>query len=564
MINRMREVKERHMGDQRKIEVKEIGRDLKGYVRQYCEVSSIQGLSYMINTNTLVGRIWWIIIFALGIAGSCWMVYEILDKWTTTPVLVSLATKEDTINGIPFPAVTLCPEAKISRTCLNYTDLLIARRNGKMRGFEFSEHMFYDYMASICRPENHQSTISILTSHRTNGTQSEEEEDDNGPDLSDYGEFFRACKSVELKNAYCSWMGQSKNCKDILTPILTDQGLCYSFNMYDVRDIFSEINDMEYYPETSNRRQDWNPDKGFSDGLDLENMYPRRSFLSGANNALVVVILTDKDDLNYACQDFALQGMRVTLHTASRIPRLGQIFFSVGLDRLTTVSVTPSVTETSNRIKQYSPEKRACFFGYEKKLKYFKYYSQSSCNFECWTNYTISKCGCVAFYMPRDNMTKVCNVRKRFCLENARVSYNEDILRQRLNTGTKVEGNATTVCNCLPLCSDVTYNAEIAASEWNFNDDDEVEFDDTREEMSRYRASAIKVFFKNRYFLPNQRDELYGTSDMVSNIGGALSLFTGFALVSLAEIIYFLSIKLIDNYRRYHHWAGPKVILVQE
>lgn len=78
----------------------------------------------------------------------------------------------------------------------------------------------------------------------------------------------------------------------------------------------------------------------------------------------------------------------------------------------------------------------------------------------------------------------------------------------------------------------------------------------------RYRASAIKVFFKNRYYLSNQRDELYGTSDMISNIGGALGLFTGFALVSLAEIIYFLSIKIIDNYRRYHHWSGPKFVSV--
>lgn len=69
---------------------------------------------------------------------------------------------------------------------------------------------------------------------------------------------------------------------------------------------------MEYYEQQSNRRQDWTPDHGYRNVDDLERSYPRRAFLSGANNAFVVAILTDKNDLNYACQDFSLQGMRVS------------------------------------------------------------------------------------------------------------------------------------------------------------------------------------------------------------------------------------------------------------
>ncbi|XP_045478144.1 pickpocket protein 28-like [Harmonia axyridis] len=520
---------------------KETENDLRGYVQEYCESSSIQGLSYMIKSSTWIERFWWIIIFILGIAGSCWMVYKITDKWITTPVLVSLATREDIIDGIPFPAVTICPETKISRKYLNYTDVLVARNN-----FEMNENILFDAMAAVCLPENH----LYFSPHLSRSI--------------NYAEFFQAHKAVDLDYSYCVWMGQEKNCSEILTPILTDQGLCYSFNMYDVRDIYSDLNTMNYYEKQSNRRRDWNPDTGFSDAADLENMYPRRALLNGAQSSLVVVLLTDKEDIDYACRDFSTQGMRVTLHTASRIPRLGQVFFSVGLDRLTTVSVNPTVTETSDKIRNYSPEKRGCFFGYERNLKYFRFYSQSSCNFECWTNYTISKCGCVDFYMPRDSETKDCNLEKRFCLENARVTYNADILRERLNKGKKGQGNATTICNCMPLCSDLTYNAEVSTSEWIFNDEDEVFVDGMREAMSRNRASAIKIFFKDMYFLPNRRDELYGTSDMISNIGGALGLFTGFSLVSLAEIIYFMSVKLIENYRRYNHWAGPRIMVVQE
>ncbi|XP_044759463.1 pickpocket protein 28-like [Coccinella septempunctata] len=543
------------------------GNDLKRYFIQYCKLSSIQGPSNIVKARNSIERLWWSTIFVFGIIGSFYMVHKIIYRWIEAPILVSLATKEMNIDKIPFPAITICPEAKVTTECLPYADILKARKNGRAGDYDMEQHTIFDYMASVCRPENHDSTLTVLGFYenemelqRLIGGENISlsiDDLDYEPELDKHVFFFEYCKVVKLENSYCSWMGQTKNCSDILSPILTDQGLCYSFNMYDVRNIYSDLNTMEYYEDNSNEGQDWNPDEGFSEYPNHEQIYPRRTSLIGANNALVVVMLTENKDINYACQDFAIQGLRVSMHTAASIPRLEQVFFSVGLDRLTTVAVTPSVSETSERVKLYSPEKRYCYFGYERKLKYFNY-SQSNCNFECWTNYTISKCGCVAFYMPRDNSTKDCSLRRRFCIERARLSYNADILKERLETGYGKKDNATTKCNCLPLCSDISYNAELSSGEWNFNHIDDVDLDEIREEMSKYRASAIKVFFKESYFLPTERGELHGIFDMISNICGVLSLFTGFALVSVAEIAYFVFIKSLDNYRRYNNWAGPK------
>lgn len=58
--------------------------------------------------------------------------------------------------------------------------------------------------------------------------------------------------------------------------------------------------------------------------------------------------------------------------------------------------------------------------------------------------------------------------------------------------------------------------------------------------------------------MPTEKSELYGIVDFLSNTGGILGLFTGFSLVSLIEIIYFMSIKLIANYKKYGYWAGPR------
>lgn len=69
---------------------------------------------------------------------------------------------------------------------------------------------------------------------------------------------------------------------------------------------------MDYFPEGI-RNKDWSPDKGYSEEIgNLEKLYPRRAFLSGANNAFIAVLFTFKDDINYACEDFALQGMQVS------------------------------------------------------------------------------------------------------------------------------------------------------------------------------------------------------------------------------------------------------------
>jgi Amiloride-sensitive sodium channel len=43
--------------------------------------------------------------------------------------------------------------------------------------------------------------------------------------------------------------------------------------------------------------------------------------------------------------------------------------------------------------------RRQCYFEGEKSLKYFKIYSKSSCDQECFSNASLSTCGCVPFYL---------------------------------------------------------------------------------------------------------------------------------------------------------------------
>lgn len=142
----------------------------------------------------------------------------------------------------------------------------------------------------------------------------------------------------------------------------------------------------------------WNVDYGYSKYAGIET-YPRRALLSGSANALKVNMNVDMDDLDYACTSF--QGFQVVLHQAIRYPTVQQHYFRVPLGKSVIVAVSPSQIVTSVKVKQYSTSKRKCLFQSEVSLKYFKHYTQDNCKLECLTDYTLQKCGCVAFFMPR-------------------------------------------------------------------------------------------------------------------------------------------------------------------
>ncbi|KAK9883354.1 hypothetical protein WA026_001529 [Henosepilachna vigintioctopunctata] len=510
-------------------------RNVRAYIKEYCEVSSIQGLSYLTKDISLFERCWWIIILLLCLGGCSNMIYKVSKKWIDTPVLVSLATKDTSINKIPFPAVTICPESKISRQCVNYSQVLRMRRSGKGHLVPEAENDVFDNMALLCSANNY-----------INSTSSKK--------LNDYSEFLEKCRSVDLSISHCKFGGVEMPCSEILQPILTDEGLCYSFNMFDVRDIYSDVNQMKYYKE-SHRKPDYDIDDGYPDDT-TRNFYPRRVLSSGAGSALVVVLLTKKSDVYYSCRDFTLQGMRVALHMPARIPRPNQVFFPVGLNELVVAPVTPSYMGTTKKIKEYEANKRNCYFGTERKLKYFRVYTQSNCNLECWTNYTIQECGCTHFYMPRDANTSICPLDHRQCLQTASETFAVSSFPTKYHKEKKSKGKLDSDCDCLPICSDLNYNAEVSRGKWNWNDPNGANVGNLKKYFKDYHASAVKVFFKSSYFLPTEKSELYGVVDFLSNTGGILGLFTGFSLFSLAEIVYFLSVRLIENYRQWGYWAG--------
>ncbi|XP_045477004.1 pickpocket protein 28-like isoform X2 [Harmonia axyridis] len=497
---------------------------VKIYLKEYCQNSSIQGLNYVVADGiSIFERLWWILVLASCIGGCIYMISEIYNKWAESPVLVSLATRDTPITEIPFPAITVCPEAKLKGSCFNYTRTLEAVKAGK--NISNVEQTQFDYMSLLCKAENHKITPAK-------------------PDTFDkkFYEFLYECRSVDLTMSYCKWMNTPIPCTSLFKPLMTDEGICYSFNSFDIKDIHTDRVPRNYFDE-DDKIVTWDPDDGYPKGSNTSTKeYPRRALLPGALNSLTAVFFTKADDILYNCRDFVYQGLKVSLHMPSRIPRPSQVYFNVGLDRITSGVVLPTLMSTAKNVESTPPEVRNCYFSKERKLAYYKVYSQNNCNMECSANYTRAVCGCVAYYMPRESNTPICGPKKMKCLERSLSALTKP------TTDIEIKAAAEKAkCFCIPICVDLSYNVEISSGP--FEKPDQLNTGKTMDQLKGYHIHIFRIFFKNPYFWPYVRQRFYGPLKFFSQSASLMSLFIGFSLVSVGEITYFLIIKILKNFK---------------
>lgn len=65
------------------------------------------------------------------------------------------------------------------------------------------------------------------------------------------------------------------------------------------------------------------------------------------------------------------------------------------------VSIEPKVKITSDGLRDYMTNRRTCFYDGERRLRFYKFYTDINCEVECLANVTEMICGCVIFSSPR-------------------------------------------------------------------------------------------------------------------------------------------------------------------
>ncbi|CAH1984991.1 unnamed protein product [Acanthoscelides obtectus] len=517
-------------------------KSVRNYFREYCQCTSIHGFRYFGEKRSYIERAWWFIVFSLVLAGCVIAIREVYEKWIRSPVIVSFATKETPIYSIPFPAVTICPESKTSQALYNHTAMF--RKKLMMEELTKEEQRISDYMGLICTNDGYEDSDVYYFS------------DDFYNTIDEF--------KCTFPFFYCAYMRKVVDCSELFIPVITDEGICYTFNMLDRTEIYRDrvVQHSDFLSMGNTSANEWNLDDGYGPDIGLD-AYPRRALLAGADNSLTIFLLSNRSDLDYTCKG-ALQGFRVTLHTPMRIPRPSQQYFRVPLNQEVLAAIRPDMILTSTSVKMYNPKKRECYFPQEKTLKYFKIYTSMNCKLECLTNYTLYYCGCVNYFMPRDNDTYLCGIGAAECMKEAAETLqirdlHREIDKPRVNKtkGGDFEDGYFPDCDCMPICTDLTYHAEITQSDWPWQEFIKARtVNDTMAE-DEVNLSRLTLYFKSSRFITSQRHELYGPTDFLANFGGLLGLFTGFSILSLMEAIYFLTVRICCNTRLYGYWAGP-------
>lgn len=280
---------------------------------------------------------------------------------------------------IPFPAVTICSESKADIEKLNLSRAIWKYENSETLTEE--ESIGLEVLYQICDDE----TIPLDGYDKTDRS-------------ANYTKLLEELSIDFLSGGQVSVAGQRVNTRQIFHKVITGEGVCYSFNMLDHRDLYrNEMHPDLRHPKVG-ERSDWTI-FGYSHKADALT-YPTRILGSGKKAGMKIRLRLKKKDVNYGCKG-ATNGFRLTLHTPDEIAGTAAHFYQIPFDVATLISVQPRVMATSKNLRDYSPKKRQCFFPGERRLKFFKHYTQSNCKLECLAG-------------KSDNLLITWNTRKHF------------------------------------------------------------------------------------------------------------------------------------------------------
>ncbi|KAF2903797.1 hypothetical protein ILUMI_02374 [Ignelater luminosus] len=375
------------------------------------------------------------------------------------------------------------------------------------------------------------------------------------------------------------WRGstyEDEELEDLFAPILTSEGICYTFNIMDRSEVFTK-NVAHYtdYFSTNGKLSEWSVETGYSEKAGTE-AYPKRTIMAGVKGGLSITFLVNGDDLDFVCGD-SLQGFKITLHHPGEIPRVKQKYLRVPLDHSIVASIKPNMMTTADGLVSYKPEDRQCYFSSEKSLKFFNSYNQQNCLLECLTDFCLDYCGCVAFQMPRENSTPICGAINLGCTEQAKAKFLESEVAYKIqhsgknskNKDEPHEKSASEKCNCLPSCASLDFDLDSSQSAWDWKEYLKVESQTSKWNAKETRTfnnshfSRLVLFFKEMQFMTSERNELYGQTEFFANCGGLLGLCMGFSVISAFEIVYYLTLRIVCNLKKYgrRYWSGSEELL---
>lgn len=495
----------------------------------YSEISTIHGVRYLGEKKRHWSeRTWWFISIIFSVVASAIFISQAYLKWHNTPVIVSFSEESTPVYKIPFPAVTICTDIKIKQTSFNYTDIwhMLSNKDYLQANLTNEQLELVQSLSPLCeRSPAHLEDFIREKNLEFNSF------DIDKRFIRDVQRYAPTLRELFFK---CTWHRRNVSCSDIFKEIITDEGLCFTFNYLNASEIYSEQIPPEQLlvPRHNKSSKNWshiNRNQPMNI-LKEDDIYPYR-VLSGSEGLRVDLRVFEKD-IDYLCGG-QVQSFKILLHSAGEVPQMKKYYYRIPLDHDIVMAVRPNIMNTTESlIKDYDPKKRKCVADNEHFLYIFNKYTQRNCQLNELSWRTMSKCKCATFAMPRVRGTKICRNREELdCVQHVEDLRMRQILEQK-----------TVDFGCLPSCESISYDAEVSMARLH-----RLEYQRAAKQTKegrRRRHSRIFISFKDEQFFASRRSEIYGTTDFIAECGGILGLFMGISILSVIEILYFSTLRI--------------------
>ncbi|XP_012527253.2 pickpocket protein 28 [Monomorium pharaonis] len=503
--------------------------DIGELARQYCSYSTLHGLRYVGDSGlSIIERIFWIISFATALTVAIYYICYLYQKWNGAPIIISLSPDPVALNEIPFPSITICNMNRVKRTEANRIE----------RGSDTLEKLFVE---DVC---NSDSNVTFENENQTIGWKRIQQF------------LINVSQPCTDMLHYCLWHGNQTDCERIFNPTMTDEGICCNFNSVSKDRLF--YNALEWpdfnitYPSQS---IDWNAEKGYDSSMPTD-VIPWRPYGAGLYYGLTLALDVEMNE--YYCSSTAGAGFKMLLHNPVETPKIADFAFSITPGEETRVIIRPRISSASPSIIHIPKNKRKCFFTTERKLRYYRTYTQRNCVLECEANFTQQLCHCVQPYMPKSNNTPICGKKDEQCANRARKSmelklYDEEVANPL---------NITEIprCNCWPGCFEISYSIELSQNKLASSFQIDKKFVKRNVTYFTENMAVVHLFFVDSQFTKYVKNELFGFIEFLSSTGGLLGLFMGFSFLSFMEILYFSTMRLWCRLYNRRELPRPTVI----
>ncbi|KAF4521689.1 hypothetical protein B566_EDAN017176 [Ephemera danica] len=321
------------------------------------------------------------------------LIHDLWSQWNNKPVIVTISPSSLPVTDIPFPAITICNMNNARRSVAES----ILDPGADYPGLENERILLEDacettfQYAKLVNKTERKIRRKILKN--------------NAPAQWEAIKNFlikvnEPCHELLLS---CQWAGETRFCSDLFNSVLTDEGLCCVFNRVPRDELFRNpklLKDLNItFPFES---IGWTPEKSYPANASKEAI-PWRP--AGAGKHLGLSIVLDVEVHEYYCSSTASAGLKMLLHNPVESPKMSSFGLAVSPGKENFVVIKPEVTRSSSSIRDVPINKRHCFFLHERQLRFYRSYTKHNCALECEANYTLSRCGCVQYFMPSQYQT---------------------------------------------------------------------------------------------------------------------------------------------------------------